>query len=176
MAHGSCRRPSWGGTGAPSVTSREEGRALQGIHSPQLQGEGLPLKRGHPPPPNSPRDEAPGQIPADITFTIAEKPHPRFRREGNDLHYTATVPLADALTGCVVNLTTLDDRSLSVPVSNVVSPDSVKVVRGEGMPIAKTPQVRGDLRIGFKVQFPKQLTEQQKEGVRALLGAGRGGQ
>ena len=70
---------------------------------------------------------------------------------------------------CVVNLTTLDNRSLSVPVSDVVGPDAVKVVRGEGMPIAKTPQVRGDLRIKFKVVFPKSLTDQQKEGVRAIL-------
>lgn len=33
-------------------------------------------------------DENPGRIAADIIFVLQEKPHPVFRRDGNDLIYT----------------------------------------------------------------------------------------
>jgi len=64
-------------------------------------------------------DERPGRIPADIVFTIAESPHPVFKREGNDLVYTARLPLADALSGTTVNFMHLDGRPVSVPVQEV---------------------------------------------------------
>jgi DnaJ-class molecular chaperone len=34
----------------------------------------------------------------------------------------------------------------------VITPDTVKVVRGKGMPISKSPGQHGDLRIKFMVQ------------------------
>ena len=55
-------------------------------------------------------------------FTIAESPHPVFKREGNDLVYTARLPLADALSGTTVNFTHLDGRPVSVPVQEVSTP------------------------------------------------------
>ena len=64
-------------------------------------------------------DERPGRIPADIVFTIAESPHPVFKRDGNDLVYTARLPLADALSGTTVNLMHLDGHPVSVPVQEV---------------------------------------------------------
>jgi DnaJ-class molecular chaperone len=33
-------------------------------------------------------DENPGRIAADIVFVLQERPHPVFKREGNDLVYT----------------------------------------------------------------------------------------
>ena len=44
----------------------------------------------HPPAPRAltPGDENPGRIAADIVFVLQEKPHPVFRRDGNDLVYT----------------------------------------------------------------------------------------
>ena len=59
-------------------------------------------------------DERPGTVPADIVFVIEEKPHPVFTREGNDLVYTAKLPLVDALCGATVRLTSLDGRQLTV--------------------------------------------------------------
>lgn len=52
-------------------------------------------------------------VPADIVFILNTKPHPRFEREGDDLVYTATVPLVDALTGVSVSIPTLDGRTLT---------------------------------------------------------------
>lgn len=60
---------------------------------------------------------------------------------------TYRVPLRDALSGFEVHVRTLDGRPLRVPVAEVVTPTSVKVVSGEGMPLSKTPGRKGDLRI-----------------------------
>ena len=46
----------------------------------------------------------PNNIPADIVFVVKDKDHPLFRRVGGDLHYIATIPLAKALVGCVIEV------------------------------------------------------------------------
>ena len=114
-------------------------------------------------------DEAPGVIPADVIFVIKEKPHPVFHREGNNLVYTANISLKDALAGCKVDVSTFDNRILRVNVKDVVHPSYVKVVKGEGMPISKAPGTRGDLKIKFNVQWPRQLSEHQKAAIAAAL-------
>ncbi|KAK8457248.1 hypothetical protein SEVIR_3G149800v4 [Setaria viridis] len=115
-------------------------------------------------------NETPNTIPADLVFIIDEKPHPVFTRDGNDLVVTQKIPLAEALTGYTAHLTTLDGRSLTVPISSVIHPGYEEVVRGEGMPIPKEPSRKGNLRIKFDIKFPSRLTADQKSGVKRLLG------
>ncbi|KAJ3098850.1 hypothetical protein HDU96_010925 [Phlyctochytrium bullatum] len=110
----------------------------------------------------------------DIEFVIEEKPHPRFRREGDNLRLEVEVDLVDALTGFVRRVETLDGRGLEVKGgagSQVVKPGDEMVVRGEGMPISKIPGRKGDLIIAFKVKFPNALNESQKTAVKRALGA-----
>jgi hypothetical protein len=92
-------------------------------------------------------DEHPGRIAADIIFVVQEKPHPVFRRDGNDLIYTHRAPLVEALCGTAVHLQTLDGRPLSVPINSPISLQQDIVVPGEGMPITKQPGQKGNLRI-----------------------------
>lgn len=47
-------------------------------------------------------DERPGTLPADIIFSVEEKIHPLFKRDGNDLELGVEVPLVQALTGCTI--------------------------------------------------------------------------
>lgn len=113
-------------------------------------------------------DQDPNRIPADIVFRVKYKPHPRFKREGNDLVHTAKISLADALTGCIVELLMLDDRTLNIPVSDVVCPGYTLRVPGEGMPITKGGG-KGDLILAFDVAYPTSLSENQKSLVRQGL-------
>ena len=49
-------------------------------------------------------------------------------------------------------------------------PGSTKTVKGEGMPISRTPTVRGDLIIRFDtITFPRTLSEDKRRALRALL-------
>ncbi|XP_031376102.1 dnaJ homolog subfamily B member 1 [Punica granatum] len=116
-------------------------------------------------------NEQPNQLPADLVFVIDEKPHDIYKRDGNDLllvHHR--VSLAEALGGTTVNLTTLDGRKLSIPVTDIVSPGYELVVAREGMPIVKELGNRGDLKIKFEVKFPTKLTSEQRAGLRRALG------
>ncbi|CAL5429125.1 unnamed protein product [Camellia sinensis] len=115
-------------------------------------------------------NEQPNQLPADLVFVIDEKPHSIYTRDSNDLIMNHRVTLAEALAGTAVNLTTLDGRNLSIPVTDIVSPGYELVIAREGMPITREPGNRGDLRIKFEVKFPTKLTPEQRSGLRGALG------
>ncbi|KGN49255.1 dnaJ protein homolog 1 [Cucumis sativus] len=114
-------------------------------------------------------NEQPNVIPADLVFIIDEKPHSTFTRDGNDLVVTRKISLAEALTGYTAHVTTLDGRSLTIPINNVIHPDYVEVVPREGMPIPKEPSKKGNLKIKFDIKFPTYLTSDQKSGIKKLL-------
>lgn len=116
-------------------------------------------------------DEHPGRVPADVIFIVDEKKHPTFERDGNDLIYKHKLSLREALTGTTIELRSLDGRLLRIPVTEIVSPSTIKVVPGEGMPISKTPGAKGNLRILFDVLFPRHLSEAQQETLRDVLPA-----
>jgi DnaJ-class molecular chaperone len=68
-------------------------------------------------------DQAPGTPSGDVILNLREKPHPFFKRRGNDLEHTATITLAQALIGCTVPVRTLDGRVLPISVSEIVTYD-----------------------------------------------------
>ncbi|XP_074264459.1 uncharacterized protein LOC141586949 [Silene latifolia] len=114
-------------------------------------------------------NEQRGIIPSDLVFIIDEKPHSVFKRDGNDLLVTQKISLVESLTGYTAQITTLDGRTLTVPVNSVISPSYEEVVKGEGMPIPKEPSKKGNLRIKFNIKFPTRLTQEQKSGMKRLL-------
>lgn len=115
-------------------------------------------------------NEQPNVIPADIIFIIDEKSHGVFTRDGNDLIATQKISLVEALTGYTVHLTTLDGRTLTIPINNVIHPNYEEVVPREGMPLPKDPTKKGNLRIKFNIKFPTRLTAEQKAGIKRILG------
>ncbi|KAH9329032.1 hypothetical protein KI387_001140, partial [Taxus chinensis] len=106
----------------------------------------------------------------DLIFIIDEKPHDVYMRDGNDLIVTLKITLAQALTGYNVNLVTLDGRSLSIPITDFISPWYEKIVPREGMPISKDQGMRGNLHIKFDIKYPSRLTSEQKAGVNRFIG------
>ncbi|MQL88749.1 hypothetical protein Taro_021320 [Colocasia esculenta] len=108
-------------------------------------------------------------VPSDLVFIIEERPHGIFKREGNDLITVQKISLIEALTGCTVQLTTLDGRTLTIPISSIISPDYEEIVEGEGMPITREPSKKGNLRIRFQIRFPTRLTPEQKTSIMQLL-------
>lgn len=108
--------------------------------------------------------------PGDLIFIVDEKPHPIFKRNGNDLVVNQKISLLDALTGKTLNLTTLDGRDLTITVSDIVKPGHEIVIQNEGMPMSKEPGKNGDLKIKFDVKFPSRLTAEQKSDLRRAFG------
>ncbi|KAF4367596.1 uncharacterized protein LOC115709847 [Cannabis sativa] len=115
-------------------------------------------------------NQEPGVIPADLIFVVDEKPHAVYKRDGNDLVLNQEITLLEALTGKVLDLTTLDGRNLMIPLTEIIKPGAEMVVQNEGMPISKEPGKKGNLRIKFDVQYPSRLTAEQKTDLRRVLG------
>ncbi|XP_026578950.1 dnaJ homolog subfamily B member 13 [Pseudonaja textilis] len=114
-------------------------------------------------------DQGPNIIPADIIFIVKEKLHPRFKREGDNLIYVASIPLGKALIGCTVDVRMLDERLLNIPINDIVHPKYFKVVPHEGMPLPQDPTSKGDLYMYFDIVFPARLTPAKKSLVREAL-------
>lgn len=109
-------------------------------------------------------DQHPGKIPADIVFIIRDKPHSQFKREASDLRYTAKVTLKEALCGTNVRVPTLSGETVQLDTSGeVIKPVTVKRIQGKGLPYPKEPMRRGDLLIGFEIQFPNTISPHTKE-------------
>jgi len=111
----------------------------------------------------------------DLVFVVEEKPHPKFRRDRNDLITTQTLSLVEALTGEAGEkiVEHLDGRKLRVSVPlGVVKPGQETRIYGEGMPVRKEGQVhrKGDLIVKWEIAFPNRLTPSQKEGIKEVLG------
>jgi DnaJ homolog subfamily B member 4 len=105
-------------------------------------------------------DEGPGLIPADIIFTIQTKPHDRFRREGDDLHYTCKLTLLEALSGTRKAVKSLDGRDIAIDTRNM-SAENIKIIPGEGM-INQRKGTRGDLRVTFVIDVTTIATDKKR--------------
>lgn len=110
-------------------------------------------------------DQLPNQTPADIVFTIQEKFHSLFKRQGSDLIHTVRLPLVDALVGSMVSVPTIEGKPLQVRINPVAKPGDRKVLQGYGMPISKSPEQRGALILEFDIVFPDQVTLSQRDAL-----------
>nr|QEG03126.1 putative DnaJ subfamily B member 4 isoform X1 [Cymbidium ensifolium] len=115
--------------------------------------------------------EQAGLLPADLVFIIDEKPHETYQRDGNDLIVHRKVSLLESLTGVTVKLVSLDGRDLIIPVTDdIISPGYELIIAKEGMPVAKEPGRKGNLRIKFDVKFPARLSAEQQSALKRILG------
>jgi molecular chaperone DnaJ len=113
----------------------------------RLANEGEPGSRGGPP--------------GNLYVVLSVKPHPQFRREGNDIHLELDINVAQAALGDVVKVPTLDgDEELTIPPGTQIG-DTFRL-RGKGVPYLRRGG-RGDQLVILHVVIPTKLTSRQKE-------------
>jgi molecular chaperone DnaJ len=80
--------------------------------------------------------------------------HPFLRREGSDIHYDASISMAQAALGTSIPVPTLTGEvTLKVPPGT--QPNEQRLMRGRGVRVLnRGPNVHGDQYIHFKVQVP----------------------
>lgn len=110
-------------------------------------------------------------MPADIAFVIKDKPHPKFKRDGANIIYVHRLSLRDALIGTSLNVPTLDGTNYPLRIDTVVKPKMTRTIAGQGLPMHKTPNRRGDLIVEFDVRFPESLSPAAKELIKNALPA-----
>ena len=122
-------------------------------------------------------NEAPGMKNSDLIVSIKEKKDEHFRRVNkDDLIYIQKITLAQALNSEPVKITTLDNRKIAITMDEIISPQTVKVVKGEGMPLYKNDTdvrdlsvKKGDLFIKFDIKFPEYIDPVKKIEITNLL-------
>ena len=110
-------------------------------------------------------EQQPGVTPGDVVFKLKAAPHPRFRRDGNNLHHDMHISVREALLGFSRSVTQLDGREVPVAHGGVTQPFEVRRVPGEGMPLPDTPSLQGDLFVRYVVDLPPSLTPEQRAAV-----------
>ncbi|KAL7673408.1 hypothetical protein ACOME3_008267, partial [Neoechinorhynchus agilis] len=73
-------------------------------------------------------DQLPNSIPADVVFIVEDKPHPRYKRQGSDVVYTARISLRQALIGgFTVQVPLIEGGQVPLKIGDeVVSPATQK--------------------------------------------------
>ncbi|KAK8757175.1 hypothetical protein V5799_000128 [Amblyomma americanum] len=104
-----------------------------------------------------------GSVPGDLVFIIRDKPHPHFRRDGVDVRYEAKITFKEALRGGQVEVPTLTHGKITVPLNDIVTPNTVKRIPGQGLPHPKDPTARGDLLLSFDIECPRHTTEVERQ-------------
>ena len=98
---------------------------------------------------------------AEFNLVVSVLPHPRFERDGADLHTTVEVPLLDAVLGGTAKVKTLRGQiELTLPAAT----QNGRRFRlaGQGMARLNGPEGRGNLYAVVNVTLPTELTEEQR--------------
>ena len=103
---------------------------------------------------------AKGGAHADIELTVSIAPHHLFERTGDDLRFTAKVPLIDAVLGGETDVPTLSGKHVALHIPPETQNGRVFRLRGKGMPNGKG--AHGDLLATVSVVLPSDLTEEQR--------------
>ncbi|XP_036355094.1 dnaJ homolog subfamily B member 4-like [Octopus sinensis] len=114
-------------------------------------------------------DINPQRLPANIVFEICDKPHPLFKREGENLIYVLKISLYDALLGRPITVPLLGGRKISVVLHSPVNPDSDYKIANEGLPYVKSPSQLGFLKVRFDIVFPHSISSNLRSAVESEL-------
>ncbi len=113
-----------------------------------------------------------GQTAGDLFLVVTVRPHPIYRREGDDLHVDVPVELYTAVLGGEVRVPTLaGELKLTVPPESQTG--RAFRLTGKGMPKLRLASERGDFYAHLVVRVPTELTERERQ-LFAELAALRG--
>lgn len=105
--------------------------------------------------------------PGDLIFILIEKPHPIFKRDGNNLIIKKNILLIESLCGYSFTLKHLDGRDLLIKTNKIIDPYSKRIIRNEGF--ESVSGKRGDLIINFNIKFPSNLSDERKNYLKKIL-------
>ncbi len=107
-----------------------------------------------------------GGIAGDLILTVAVKKHNIFERDGYDLYCEVPVTVAEATLGAEINVPTLEG-SVKYKIPEGTQPGTRFTLKGKGVTVINS-QRKGDLYFTVNVEIPRNLSEKQKENMRAF--------
>ena len=104
----------------------------------------------------------------DIKIFIKIENNTPFKRQGLDLIFTKTLSLKEALTGFNFSINYLNGQELGINNNGgtIIRPGFGKTIPHMGF---ERGEQKGNLIIKFDIEFPKSLTEEQKNKLNDIL-------
>ena len=90
-----------------------------------------------------------------------------YTRKGNDLYTDKTIDCFQAVRGLELQLKTLTNTIIKVQVPPATQPNTLIVCKGQGMPIHKTLNIRGNLYVKISIMVP-QLSQEDLKKIKDL--------
>lgn len=90
-----------------------------------------------------------------------------YTRKGNDLYTDKTIDCFQAVRGHEFNLKLLEDKVIKVKVPAGTQPGTLLTMKGLGMPVHKTLNIRGNLYVKIHILIP-QLSAQDLKKIKDL--------
>jgi DnaJ-class molecular chaperone len=103
----------------------------------------------------------------DLYLVVSVRPHPGFRREGDDLHVDVPVPLYVLMLGGEAHVPTLKGTRLALRIPPETQSGRVFRLAGQGMPRLQGGG-RGDLFATVQAVLPTNLSDRERELFREL--------
>lgn len=98
----------------------------------------------------------------DLLIELRVKPHPIFRRKGNNLYVDVPVSIAEAILGAKIQVPTIDGMAqVTLPAGT----NSGKKLRLRGKGVQSPRGVKGDQYVEIKIVVPQGLSESQKKAL-----------
>jgi molecular chaperone DnaJ len=102
----------------------------------------------------------------DLYVEIRVKDHPRFEREGDDLHSTVSVSYLQLLLGAEFEVETLSESAV-LDIPKCTPNGKTLKLAGQGLPSLRG-QRRGDLYCTLEVGFPEKISKEEEKLLREL--------
>lgn len=99
----------------------------------------------------------------DLYLVVKLMPHSRYERRGDDLHTHAPAELYTMLLGGDIRVPAMGGKNITLKVPAGSQNGKTIRVSGQGMPILRSPDKRGDLYVTLDAQLPLHLSARERE-------------
>ena len=107
----------------------------------------------------------PNGINGDLIIQVTVSQHPKFKYDGADLFYDKDITLVDAALGAEALIPTLDGNE-KIKIDEGTQPNTIKKLKGKGLPHYNSSKRRGDLFVRMIVHIPEKMNKTQKQKLR----------
>ena len=106
-------------------------------------------------------DTVPNLPRGDIHFSVSVRPHPLFRRQGDDLIREISINCIDAMLGSKISVDTIDGKTIEVTINPGVQHGQILSAPGYGMPNVNDNRLKGRLLMPINIIIPN-INDRQK--------------
>src|SRR6266516_1437674 len=102
-----------------------------------------------------------GGTPGNLYVILSVKPHPFFKRQGNDIIYELPISFTQAALGDEVEVPTVDNKATTLKIPGGTQSGRSFRLKSMGVPVVHS-SARGDQHVIVKVVTPTNLTTEQR--------------